>query len=182
MEDYSKKEKINDLILNIKVSRNQTNKLVENLELDDQVIQTADYVSPIKWHLGHTSWFFEKFALAKYCKNYKLFSKGYDFIFNSYYETVSNFNLREKRGNLSRPSLSEVNRYRSHVDKSLDLLFDINDVNLENLLNIALNHEQQHQELILMDIKHILYSNIDKPMFIKEKKVFDDNLKKKKKN
>ena len=182
MEDYLKKEKINDLLLNIKVTRNQTNKLVEKLEIDDQVIQTANYVSPIKWHLGHTSWFFEKFALAKYCKNYKLFSKGYDFIFNSYYETVSHFNLKEKRGNLSRPSLSEVNRYRSHVDKNLDLLFDIHDVDLENILNIALNHEQQHQELILMDIKHILYSNIDKPVFIKKKKVLDCNLKKNKKN
>ena len=86
MEDYLKKEKIHDLLLNIKVSRNQTNKLVEKLEIDDQVIQTANYVSPIKWHLGHTSWFFEKFTLAKYCKNYKQFSKDYDFIFNSYYE------------------------------------------------------------------------------------------------
>ena len=114
---------------------------------------------------------FEKFALAKYCKSYKLFSKDYDFIFNSYYETVSHFNLKEKRGNLSRPSLSEVNKYRSHIDKNLDLLFSIHDVNLENILNIALNHEQQHQELILMDIKHILYSNINKPVFIKKKKI-----------
>ena len=180
MEDFLKKDKVHDLLLSIKLLRNQTNKLVEKLEIDDQVIQTANYVSPIKWHLGHTSWFFEKFVLSKYCKNYKLFSKDYDFIFNSYYETISHFNLREKRGNLSRPSLSEVNRYRLHVDKNLDLLFDIHDVDLENLLNIAFNHEQQHQELILMDIKHILFSNINKPMFIKKKDGIDCFLKKKK--
>jgi len=180
MEDFLKKDKVHDLLLSIKLLRNQTNKLVEKLEIDDQVIQTANYVSPIKWHLGHTSWFFEKFVLSKYCKNYKLFSKDYDFIFNSYYETISHFNLREKRGNLSRPSLSEVNRYRLHVDKNLDLLFDIHDVDLENLLNIAFNHEQQHQELILMDIKHILFSNINKPMFIKKKNGIDCFLKKKK--
>ena len=182
MEDFSKKDKINELLLNIKVLRNQTSKLVEKLEIDDQVVQTANYVSPIKWHLGHTSWFFEKFVLAKYCKNYKLFSKNYDFIFNSYYETISHFNMRENRGNLSRPSLSEVNSYRSYVNKNLDQLFDIHDVNLENLLNIALHHEQQHQELILMDIKHILYSNINKPEFIKKKMNIDYNLKYKKRN
>ncbi len=171
MENFNKTEKIYKILLNIKVVRNQTKKLVEKLEIDDHVVQTADYVSPIKWHLGHTSWFFEKFILAKYCKNYKLFSKNYDFIFNSYYETISYFNKREKRANLSRPSLSEVNSYRSYIDKNLDQLFDSNDVNLENLLNLALNHEQQHQELILMDIKHILYSNINKPEFIKKKRM-----------
>ena len=182
MENFNKTEKIYKILLNIKVVRNQTKKLVEKLEIDDHVVQTADYVSPIKWHLGHTSWFFEKFILAKYCKNYKLFSKNYDFIFNSYYETISYFNKREKRANLSRPSLSEVNSYRSYIDKNLDQLFDSNDVNLENLLNLALNHEQQHQELILMDIKHILYSNINKPEFIKKKKNVDCNLKFKKRN
>ena len=183
MEDFYKIEKINKILLNIKVLRNQTKKLVENLEIDDQIVQTANYVSPIKWHLGHTTWFFEKFVLAKYCKNYKLFSKNYDFIFNSYYETISHFNKKEKRANLSRPSLSEVNSYRSYVDKNLDQLFDINDGNLENLLKLALNHEQQHQELILMDIKHILYSNINKPEFIKKKKQTNNrNLKYKKRN
>ena len=84
MEDFLTNEVINRLLDYIKVVRNQTKKLVECLEIDDQVIQTANYVSPIKWHLGHTSWFFEKFILAKYCKNYKFFNEEYDFIFNSF--------------------------------------------------------------------------------------------------
>ncbi len=180
MEDFLTNEVINRLLDYIKVVRNQTKKLVECLEIDDQVIQTANYVSPIKWHLGHTSWFFEKFILAKYCKNYKFFNEEYDFIFNSYYETVGHFNLRKNRGNLSRPSLKEVNEYTLHVDKNLDLLFDICNVDLENLLNIALNHEQQHQELILMDIKHILYSNVSKPRFID--KTIGENADSRKKN
>lgn len=180
MEDFSKKESIYNLLNNVKVVRKQTSKLIVNLEIDDLIIQSANFVSPIKWHLGHTSWFFEKFILAKYCKNYKLFNKEYDFIFNSYYETVSHFNQRKNRGNLSRPSLNEVIKYRSYVDKNLDFLIDVNSIDLENLIKIALNHEQQHQELILMDIKHILYSNIYKPQFVKKKSVnFNSKLKKK---
>ena len=95
MEDFLTNEIVNRLLDNIKNVRNQTKKLVECLEVDDQVVQTANYVSPIKWHLGHTSWFFEKFILAKYCKKYKFFNEEYYFIFNSYYETVSHFNLRK---------------------------------------------------------------------------------------
>ena len=182
MEDFSKKESIYNLLNKVKVVRKQTSKFIENLEIDDLIIQSANYVSPIKWHLGHTSWFFEKFILAKYCKNYKLFNNAYDFTFNSYYETISHYNQRKNRGNLSRPSLNEVIKYRSYVDKNLDFLIDVNSFDLENLIKIALNHEQQHQELILMDIKHILYSNIDKPTFVKRKLGVKPNSKIKKKN
>jgi ergothioneine biosynthesis protein EgtB len=157
-----------NLLHNVKVIRKKTIELTKSLEIDDMVVQTANYVSPIKWHLGHTSWFFEKFILAKFCKNYNFFNKDYDFIFNSYYETVSHFNLRKNRGNLSRPTLDEVLRYRSYIDKYLDYLYEINNTELEELIKIALNHEQQHQELILMDIKNILYSNKSKPSFIKK--------------
>ena len=111
---------------------------------------------------------FEKFILAKFCKNYNFFNKDYDFIFNSYYQTVGHFNLRKNRGSLSRPTLDEVLRYRSYIDKYLDHLYDINNIELEELIKIALNHEQQHQELILMDIKNILYSNKSKPSYIKK--------------
>tara|TARA_E500000178_G_scaffold229423_1_gene226039 strand:+ start:51 stop:1301 length:1251 start_codon:yes stop_codon:yes gene_type:complete len=182
MEDFSNSKRVNKLLLNVKEVRNQTNKLIKNLEIDDLVIQTANYVSPIKWHLGHTSWFFEKFILAKYYKNYKFFNKEYDFIFNSYYETIGHYNSKENRGNLSRPSLNEVINYRAYVDKNLDFLFDIYNVDLENLLSIALNHEQQHQELILMDVKHILYSNINKPKYIKQKSDIYSHSKIKKRN
>ena len=168
MEDFSKNESMYNLLHNVKVVRKKTIELTKNLEIDDMVVQTANYVSPIKWHLGHTSWFFEKFILAKFCKKYIFFNKDYDFIFNSYYETVSHFNLRKNRGNLSRPTLDEVLRYRTYIDKNLDYLYEINSIELEELIKIALNHEQQHQELILMDIKNILYSNKSKPSFIKK--------------
>ena len=168
MEDFSKNESMCNLLRNVQVVRKKTVELTKNLEIDDMVVQTANYVSPIKWHLGHTSWFFEKFILAKFCKNYIFFNKDYDFIFNSYYETISHFNLRKNRGNLSRPTLEEVLRYRSYIDKNLDYLYEINSFELEELIKIALNHEQQHQELILMDIKNILYSNKSKPSYIKK--------------
>ena len=176
MEDFSNNESMYNLLHNVKVVRKKTSELIENLEIDDLVIQTESYVSPIKWHLGHTSWFFEKFILSKFCKNYNFFNKDYDFIFNSYYETISNFNSREHRGNLSRPTLKEVIEYRSHIEKHLDYLLNINSVELQNLIMIALNHEQQHQELILMDIKNILFSNRSKPIFIKKKKKSNTSL------
>ena len=168
MEDFSKCESIYNLLHKVKVVRKKTIELTKNLEIDDMVVQTANYVSPIKWHLGHTSWFFEKFILAKFCKNYNFFNKDYDFIFNSYYQTVGHFNLRKNRGSLSRPTLDEVLMYRSYIDKYLDHLYEINNIELEELIKIALNHEQQHQELILMDIKNILYSNKSKPSYIKK--------------
>ena len=111
---------------------------------------------------------FEKFILSKFCKNYNFFNKDYDFIFNSYYETISNFNSREHRGNLSRPTLKEVIEYRSHIEKHLDYLLNINSVELQNLIMIALNHEQQHQELILMDIK-IFYFQTKQTYFYKKR-------------
>ena len=168
MEDFVENNNRYKLLNSVKIVRKKTCDLIENLEIDDLIIQTENYVSPIKWHLGHTSWFFEKFILSNFCKNYKLFNKDYDFIFNSYYETVSHFNLRKNRGNLSRPTINEVLKYRSYIDNNLDFLLDIKSAGLDEMIKVALNHEQQHQELILMDIKNILFSNINKPKYIKK--------------
>ena len=183
MEDFVENNNRYKLLNSVKIVRKKTCDLIENLEIDDLIIQTENYVSPIKWHLGHTSWFFEKFILSNFCKNYKLFNKDYDFIFNSYYETVSHFNLRKNRGNLSRPTVNEVLKYRSYIDNNLDFLLDIKSAGLDEMIKVALNHEQQHQELILMDIKNILFSNIKKPKYIKKKSlVFDCDLRLKNKN
>ena len=166
MEDFLQNTVVQNLLDKVKVVRIKTEKLIESLEIDDLVVQTANFVSPIKWHLGHTSWFFEKFILAQFCKDYEYFNKSYDFIFNSYYETVSHFNLRKNRGSLSRPSLIEVIKYRKYIDDNLNRLRNINSKKLKNIIELAINHEQQHQELILMDIKNILFSNTEKPAFI----------------
>ena len=142
MEDFLKKDKVRDLLLSLKLLRNQTNKLVEKLEIDDQVIKTANYVSPIKG-LGHISWFFEKFVLSKYCKNYRLFSKDYDFKFNLYYEAISSFNLREKRNE----KLSGIFVAKESVSKALGFGF-INEITYKNIEII--NNEFNKPEINLV--------------------------------
>ena len=151
--------------------RKQTLKLVESLEAEDMVIQTDSFVSPIKWHLGHTTWFFEKFLLIPYLKNYKCFDESFDYIFNSYYLGVGSFNEKSKRGFLNRPLFQKVIEYRKHVDSYMNELLKLElSKDLKFKVELGLNHEQQHQELILMDIKHIFFSNPLNPSFLETKK------------
>ncbi len=164
MDGSLKKLKENSLIDEFIKTRKKTNHLISNLHSEDMVIQTEDFVSPIKWHLGHTTWFFEKFLLVPYLKEYQIFGKEFDFIFNSYYNSVGPFNSREKRGYLNRPLLKEILKYRESIDENIiKLLKNNNSVNF--LIEIGINHEEQHQELILMDIKNIFYSNPLKPSY-----------------
>ena len=159
---YTKKTCVEDFIR----VRNTTLKLTQNLSAEDMVIQTNDFVSPTKWHLGHTTWFFENFLLIPFLNKYKSFSKDFNFIFNSYYNSLGEFNSKEKRGFLSRPSIDEVIKYRKYVDENLLHLFSKVQPNSRNfLLQLGINHEQQHQELILMDIKNVFFSNPLKPSF-----------------
>tara|TARA_B100001057_G_scaffold153975_1_gene154154 strand:+ start:174 stop:668 length:495 start_codon:yes stop_codon:yes gene_type:complete len=158
MEDFLKKDKVRDLLLSLKLLRNQTNKLVEKLEIDDQVIQTANYVSPIKWHLSHISLFFEKFVLSKYCKNYKLFSKDYDFRFNSYYENISRFNLREKRNE----KLSGIFAAKEAVSKALGFEFR-NGITYKNIEII--NNEFNKPEINLVGEFKKLFCRLKKKKF-----------------
>ena len=170
MYDSEKKEIINFTQKRIFKVRDKTLQLISNLEPEDLVIQTEDYVSPIKWHLGHTTWFFEKFLLTPHLKNYKLFNKNFDYIFNSYYESIGNFNPKSKRGNLSRPTLNEILSYRQYVNSFLKKMIT-NKLNLEQrfLIDLGISHEEQHQELILMDIKNIFFNNPLKPKYIELK-------------
>jgi len=144
------------------------------LKTEDYVVQPVADVSPPKWHLGHTTWFWETFVLMKYDLAYKVFNPDYNFVFNSYYETIGARVIRTDRGNLSRPSVEDIYSYRKYVDAAMDRLLscDVSDNVLRDTVLLGLNHEQQHQELLWTDIKYILGHN---PLFpaLSEKNVDD---------
>lgn len=140
------------------------------LQTEDYVIQSMDDVSPPKWHLGHTSWFFETFLLGKFQKDYQPFHEKYNFVFNSYYESIGTRVLRPIRGLLSRPTVSDVYQYRKAITERMTKLtnnLDDRDRNLFDFLtDLGIHHEQQHQELLYMDIKHILSINPLRPVYL----------------
>ncbi|MCO6489841.1 MAG: ergothioneine biosynthesis protein EgtB [Phaeodactylibacter sp.] len=144
--------------------REQSLSLCAPLEVEDFVAQPAAFVSPPKWHLGHVTWFFENFILARYLDGYELFNERLNYCFNSYYQSQGPRILRNKRGNLTRPPLREVLAYRSYVDERMArLLGQYHDSEvpqqLAALIEVGLQHEQQHQELLVTDIKYILGHN-----------------------
>jgi ergothioneine biosynthesis protein EgtB len=139
------------------------------LEVEDYGIQTMPDVSPPKWHLAHTSWFFETFLLKPFLHNYHEYRPQFTQLFNSYYNTVGSYHPRPQRGLLSRPTVAEVYLYRDHVNEQMEkLIFEtdesyLNEINNRTILGI--NHEQQHQELMLTDIKHIFSINPLRPQY-----------------
>lgn len=150
--------------------RSTTEKLTEPLETEDFVIQTMPDVSPMKWHLAHTSWFFEQFLLIDrphpptgLADAYKPFHPRYAYLFNSYYVTVGDRHCRIKRGTLSRPTVDDVFAYRGHVDEQIAALIQAADEEelsqVAPLIEIGLHHEQQHQELACTDLKHVFSCN-----------------------
>lgn len=149
--------------------RGFSTKLCETLEPEDCVIQTMPEASPTKWHLAHTSWFFETFILKPFFPDYHSQHPQYAFLFNSYYNAVGPFYSRPHRGLLSRPTVKEVFRYRTDIDLLMtELLGSADEQLLEKLkpvLILGLHHEQQHQELMLTDIKHVFWQNPLRPAF-----------------
>jgi ergothioneine biosynthesis protein EgtB len=143
--------------------RDLTEALAAPLRPEDQVIQSMADVSPTKWHRGHTTWFFETFLLEPSLAGYDVFDPEFRYLFNSYYEAVGPRHPRSLRGLLSRPTVEEVARYRAHVDAAMEKLIDRCDADawpgLAALAELGVHHEQQHQELLLMDIKHVLFNN-----------------------
>lgn len=144
--------------------RQQSLDICAPLEAEDYVVQPITDVSPPKWHLGHVTWFFENFILAEQIKDYSHFNKTLNYYFNSYYESQGPRILRNNRGNMTRPALEVVLEYRRYVDRHIEQW--INSFGersmpkeLEQLLVVGLQHEQQHQELLLTDIKYILGTN-----------------------
>ncbi len=134
------------------------------LEKEDYVVQPIVDVSPPKWHLGHTTWFFETFLLKPYVIAYQEYNPDFNFVFNSYYETIGARVIRTDRGNLSRPTVDEVYRYRDYVDLAMQhfLRSDELESAVKEIFILGINHEQQHQELLWYDIKYILGHN---PLF-----------------
>ena len=143
--------------------------LAAPLSPEDQVVQANDDTSPTKWHLAHVTWFFETFVLEPYLPGYRLFDERFPFCFNSYYEAVGTRQPRGRRGLLTRPTHDEVMAYRAHVDDGLERLLAsdrMGDRDLSVLLEIGINHEQQHQELLLTDILSLFASQPLSPAYI----------------
>lgn len=154
-------------------TREHTENICQPLEIEDYVVQPVVDVSPPKWHLGHTSWFFEEFILKPYKPGYRIYHEDFAFVFNSYYENVGKRVLRTDRGNLSRPTVAKVYDYRHYVTNEMkELLLDGISSKVEELLLIGIHHEKQHQELLITDIKYILGNN---PLFPKYNDLFAEN-------
>src|SRR5580698_5468767 len=143
--------------------RKRTEEICSPLQTEDYVVQPVVDVSPPKWHIGHVTWFFETFILKPYFMGYQEYNPEYNYVFNSYYETVGNRVIRTDRGNLSRPTVIDIYRYREYVDEAMYnfLCGDITD-DIKELIILGLNHEEQHQELLYTDIKYSLGHN---PLF-----------------
>ncbi|MBY5957904.1 ergothioneine biosynthesis protein EgtB [Membranicola marinus] len=138
--------------------RNYTQALCEPLETEDFIPQPEPFVSPAKWHLGHTSWFFEQFILRRFSPAYKVYHEDFSFLFNSYYNQMGKRILRVNRGNMSRPAVAQVFDYRGYVDEAMTRLLesDLATAEVLELVTLGINHEQQHQELLITDMKYIL--------------------------
>jgi len=149
--------------------RSQTLKLTEPLSVEDCCIQTLPEVSPTKWHLAHTSWFFETFILKRAISNYQDFHPQFQYLFNSYYNSLGEQFPQPQRGLLSRPTLEEIKNYREHVDQAMTQFLQKGEAShlskISSLIEIGLHHEQQHQELILTDIKNVLAFNPLNPAY-----------------
>ncbi|MGD8782934.1 MAG: ergothioneine biosynthesis protein EgtB [Thioalkalispiraceae bacterium] len=149
--------------------RTDSEAICQPLEKEDYGIQTMPDVSPPKWHLAHTSWFFETFILKPYLKNYRSYDPLFAHLFNSYYEQAGTFHPRPERGLLSRPTVDEIIAYRQHINGYMqELLTDSQHPEYKEIqrrTEIGIHHEQQHQELLLTDIKHIFAYNPLKPVY-----------------
>ena len=135
--------------------------LCDKLQAEDYVVQSMPDTSPTKWHLAHVSWFFEKFVLQPHAADYKIFDARFHYLFNSYYYQSGDMHRRPDRGLLSRPTVDTILSYRRHVDEAVLALLcrDGGNPDIESLVILGLNHEQQHQELMLTDIKHVFFQN-----------------------
>jgi ergothioneine biosynthesis protein EgtB len=150
--------------------RGFTESLCEPLGVEDYVIQTMPDVSPTKWHIAHTSWFFETFVLAPALPDYRPFHPRFGYLFNSYYNAVGVRHCRPKRGQLGRPTVADVYAYRRHVDDAMRALLEGTErerlnASVASVVELGLHHEQQHQELIVTDLKHVFGCNPLYPVY-----------------
>jgi len=161
-----------NLLSRYKAVRNFSLEICKPLITEDFVIQSMPDVSPTKWHLSHTSWFFETFVLKEASGNYKSLHPRYAYLFNSYYIQAGDRFERPKRGLLSRPSVEEVFQYRDYIDQKMISFFESSNEEtfkkLSQVVEIGLHHEQQHQELMLTDIKHVFSINPLHPVYVEK--------------
>ena len=154
-----------DRVAHFLAVRTVTEQLAAPLSAEDQTVQSMPDASPTKWHLAHTTWFFETFLLRPYARDYRVFDPTYEYLFNSYYEAVGPRHPRPQRGMITRPGVAEVLAYRRHVTDAMTGLLAGGDNRIAPLVELGLHHEQQHQELLLMDAKHLLAQNPLKPAY-----------------
>jgi ergothioneine biosynthesis protein EgtB len=149
--------------------RQRTMELCKPLTPEDMMVQSCPEASPAKWHLAHTAWFFESFVLKVFRPGYKLFNEDFPWLFNSYYRSFAEFPEKRLRASFSRPGLEEVLRYRSYVDEHMErLLEEVQDPELLSRVELGVNHEEQHQELMLTDVLHAFYTNPLRPAYLEE--------------
>ncbi len=162
-------DRLETLVPRFRRVRGDTEALAAPLSPEDQVVQSMPDASPVKWHRAHTTWFFETFLLQRFRPGYAVFDPAFGFLFNSYYEAVGARHPRPERGMITRPSVAEVGAYRGHVDAAMvDLLADPpapHAAEIAALVELGLHHEQQHQELVLTDLLHLLAQNPVGPVY-----------------
>ena len=147
-------------------TRAATVSLCEPLQTEDYIPQPVDFASPPKWHLSHSTWFFEEMILKKFVPDYKIFDPHFSFLFNSYYHSVGERAIRTERGTITRPTVKEVYQYRQYVDDHIEILLqNPASPDLEELIILGINHEQQHQELLITDLKHTFSYNPIYPVY-----------------
>lgn len=157
-------EKKADTATKYREVRAYTEQLCEPLEIEDYIPQPIVDASPPKWNIAHTTWFFEEMILKRFADGYKVFDERFGFLFNSYYNTIGERTKRDHRGDISRPTVKQVFEYRKHVDEAMERLLSAppavaGDTDLADLVILGLNHEQQHQELLLTDLKYAFSVN-----------------------
>ena len=145
--------------------RRASEQLAVPLSAEDQTVQSMPDASPTKWHLAHTTWFFETFVLRPRVPSYRIFDPAYEYLFNSYYEAVGPRHPRPQRGLITRPGVEEIAAYRHHVSRAMAEFLDEDASECASLVELGLHHEQQHQELILMDVQHLLSANPLRPAY-----------------
>ena len=146
--------------------RKLTEKYCEPLNIEDYIPQVEEYASPPGWHIAHTSWFFEEMILKKHVDSYIIYDEKFSYLFNSYYESVGERNSRNQRGAITRPGVAEIYDYRKYVDTHMiAFIIQNNEEEVEQLIDLGLNHEQQHQELLLTDLKLALSYNPLDPIY-----------------
>lgn len=165
------------LLLQFNQVREMTAAICKPLDIEDYSIQVDNFASPPKWHLAHTTWFYESFILEKYYKNYRPYDELFSYLFNSYYFSKGERLTQSDRGILSRPSTNKIYEYREYVNKHIaELLGGTDDEEINNLLILGLNHEQQHQELLLQDIKYNFGSSPYHTTYIEKDFSFSDEI------